>query len=78
MKKLATIIGLLSLMLVVTSFTTTSNIGGKESHGGPGVYSIGGKESHGGPGIYSIGGKESHGGPGVYTIGGKESHGGPL
>jgi len=46
MKKLATTFGLLALMLVVTSFTTPSEIGGKSSDGG--LLSIGGKSSDGG------------------------------
>jgi len=40
MKKLATIIGLLSLMLVVTSFTTPNNIGGRSQEP---TLSIGGR-----------------------------------
>ena len=59
MKKLATTFGLLALMLIVTSFTTPSEIGGKST---PGDYtlSIGGKST---PGDYtlSIGGKSTPG-----------------
>ena len=56
MKKLATTLGLLALMLVVTSFTTPTEIGGKSSNGG---LEIGGKSSNGG---LEIGGKSSNGG----------------
>ena len=42
MKKLATIIGLLSLMLVVTSFTTPSKIGGNGKPVGDYTSQIGG------------------------------------
>lgn len=67
MKKLATTFGLLALMLVVTSFTTPTEIGGKSSNGG---LEIGGKSSNGG---LNIGGKSSNGG---LEIGGKSSNGG--
>ena len=44
MKKLATTFGLLALMLIVTSFTTPSEIGGtgKGSDSGTGQFDIGG------------------------------------
>ena len=65
MKKLATTFGLLALMLVVTSFTTPNEIGGKNSQGTlePNIFSIGGKNSQGTlqPCILSIGGKNSQG-----------------
>ena len=46
MKKLATTFGLLALMLIVTSFTTPSEIGGRGSVG-TGQYEIGGRGSVG-------------------------------
>ena len=50
MKKLATTFGLLALMLIVTSFTTPNEIGGKGSDNGPiGQFNIGGKGSDNGP-----------------------------
>ena len=42
MKKLATTFGLLALMLIVTSFTTPSEIGGR-GQVGTGNYEIGGR-----------------------------------
>lgn len=64
MKKLATTFGLLALMLIVTSFTTPSEIGGKDSNGGLIVQNqIGGKDSNGGLIVINqIGGKDSNGG----------------
>jgi hypothetical protein len=56
MKKLATTFGLLALMLVVTSFTTPVEIGGKST---PGGLEIGGKST---PGGLEIGGKSTPGG----------------
>jgi hypothetical protein len=46
MKKLATTFGLLALMLVVTSFTSPNEIGGKErgTNTTVGQFEIGGKE----------------------------------
>ena len=48
MKKLATTFGLLALMLIVTSFTTPNEIGGKSSNGGlnTGTFNIGGKSTN--------------------------------
>jgi hypothetical protein len=43
MKKLATTFGLLALMLVVTSFTTPTEIGGKGTSPDLGQIAIGGK-----------------------------------
>ena len=43
MKKLATTFGLLALMLIVTSFTTPSDIGGKKDPE-TGSFDIGGKK----------------------------------
>ena len=64
MKKLATTFGLLALMLIVTSFTTPNEIGGKSSNGGlsTGSFNIGGKSSNGGlsTGTFNIGGKSSN------------------
>jgi len=64
MKKLASTIGLLALLLVVTSFTSPNEIGGKSSNGGLGTstFSIGGKSSNGGLGTstFSIGGKSTN------------------
>ena len=57
MKKFASTLGLLVLMLVVTSFTTPTEIGGK-SNPDPGMLSIGGK-SNPDPGMLSIGGKSN-------------------
>jgi hypothetical protein len=58
MKKLATIIGLLSLMLVVTSFTTASKIGGgKDTEVKPVAFNIGGgKDTEVKPVAFNIGG----------------------
>ena len=55
MKKLATTFGLLALMLIVTSFTTPSEIGGKGPVG-TGGYDIGGKGPVG-TGGFNVGGK---------------------
>ena len=61
MKKLATTFGLLALMLIVTSFTTPSEIGGKNTPGdlGTGGFNIGGKNTPGdlGTGGTGLGGK---------------------
>jgi hypothetical protein len=72
MKKLATTFGLLALMLIVTSFTTPSEIGGRGSVG-TGQYEIGGRGSVG-TGQYDIGGRGSVG-TGQYEIGGRGSVG---
>ena len=55
MKKAITIIGLFTLMLVVTSFTTPNQIGGR-GEVGTGNYHIGGRGEVG-TGNYEIGGK---------------------
>ena len=55
MKKLATTFGLLALMLIVTSFTTPSEIGGRGPVG-TGQYEIGGRGPVG-TGQYDIGGR---------------------
>jgi hypothetical protein len=51
-------------MLVVTSFTTPNEIGGKSSNGGlsTGSFNIGGKSSNGGlsTGTFNIGGKSTN------------------
>ena len=64
MKKLATTFGLLALMLIVTSFTTPNEIGGKSSNGGlsTSTFNIGGKSSNGGlsTGTFNIGGKSTN------------------
>ena len=64
MKKLATTFGLLALMLIVTSFTTPNEIGGKRSNGGlnTSTFNIGGKSSNGGlnTGTFNIGGKSTN------------------
>lgn len=72
MKKLATTFSLLAVMLVVTSFTTSSEIGGK-STGGDFTLEIGGK-STGGDYTLNIGGK-STGGDFTQEIGGKSTGG---
>ena len=61
MKKLATTFGLLALMLVVTSFTTPQEIGGKNTQTKPfTVYEIGGKNTQTKPfTVYEIGGKNT-------------------
>ena len=58
MKKAFTIIGLFTLMLVVTSFTTPNEIGGSGGKSTtPGILSIGGSGGKSTtPGILSIGG----------------------
>ena len=49
MKKLATTFGLLALMLIVTSFTTPTELGGRDSNGGLIVVNnLGGRDSNGG------------------------------
>ena len=75
MKKLATIIGLLSLMLVVTSFTTPNEVGGgKDTPSGPSIYRVGGgKDTPSGPNVG--GGKDTPSGPNVG--GGKDTPSGP-
>ncbi len=67
MKKLATIIGLLSLMLVVTSFTTPNKIGGtKDPVPGYSINDIGGtKDPVPGFSTNSIGGTKDPV-PGIY------------
>jgi hypothetical protein len=79
MKKLATTFGLLALMLIVTSFTTPNEVGGrgKDSNGGLGIDVGGrGKNSNGGFGIEVGGrGKDSNGGLGLDYRGlGKDSN----
>jgi hypothetical protein len=81
MKKLATTFGLLALMLIVTSFTTPNEIGGKSSNGGlstGSTFNIGGKSSNGGlsTSTFNIGGKSSNGGlsTGTFNIGGKSTN----
>ncbi len=66
MKKLATTFGLLALMLVVTSFTTPTEIGGRNSSG---EFTIGGRNSSG---EFTIGGRNSSG---EFAIGGRNSSG---
>jgi hypothetical protein len=65
MKKLATTFGLLALMLVVTSFTSPNEIGGKSTQGTLQVptYNIGGKSTQGTLQVptYNIGGKSTQG-----------------
>jgi len=56
MKKLATTFGLLALMLVVTSFTTPTEIGGKDRPE-PTLFNIGGKDRPE-PTLFEIGGKD--------------------
>jgi ribosomal protein L11 methylase PrmA len=83
MKKLATTFGLLALMLIVTSFTTPSEIGGKNTPTdlgtGSGKFSIGGKNTPTdlgtGSGKFSIGGKNTPTdlGTGGSGIGGKNT-----
>jgi len=83
MKKLATTFGLLALMLIVTSFTTASEIGGgKSSNGGLNQTNEigGGKSSNGGLNQTNEigGGKSSNGGLNLTNEigGGKSSNGG--
>jgi hypothetical protein len=63
MKKLATTFGLLALMLIVTSFTTPNEVGGKGTglgNGGNIYYEVGGKGTglgNGGNIYYEVGGK---------------------
>ena len=60
MKKSFLIFAMFSLMLVLTSFTTPTEIGGRSSDGGL-ISEIGGRSSDGGL-IYEIGGRSSDGG----------------
>ena len=64
MKKLATTFGLLALMLIVTSFTTPKELGGRDSGGGLIVENdLGGRDSGGGLiVINNLGGRDSGGG----------------
>ena len=73
MKKVTTVFGLLALMLIVTSFTTPSQIGGGKGSNGGGL----------GTGLAIGGGKGSDGGGlgtggGLAIGGGKGSDGGGL
>ena len=69
MKKLTTTFGLLALMLIVTSFTTASEIGGQGTKGdngkGLGQFEIGGQGTKGdngkGLGQFEIGGQGTKG-----------------
>ena len=60
MKKSFLIFAMFSLMLVLTSFTTSNEIGGRSSDGGL-ISEIGGRSSDGGL-ISEIGGRSSDGG----------------
>ena len=66
MKKLATTFGLLALMLIVKSFTTPSEIGGRSTGG---ELSIGGRSTGG---EFSIGGRSTGG---ELSIGGRSTGG---
>ena len=70
MKKLISTFGLLMLMMVVTSFTTPNETGGKSSTGGLN-FETGGKSSTGGLNV-ETGGKSSTGGLNFET-GGRSS-----
>ncbi len=69
MKKLATTFGLLALLLVVTSFTTPNEIGGKDRPE-PVLFEIGGKDKPE-PVLFEIGGKDRPE-PVLFEIGGKD------
>ena len=63
MKKLATTIGLLALMLIVTSFTTPSSLGGRQDSGTGGFtlgYDLGGRQDSG-TGGFDLGGRQDSG-----------------
>ena len=59
MKKLTTTFGLLALMLIVTSFTTPTEIGGRQNSG-TGNYDIGGRQNSG-TGNFDLGGRQNSG-----------------
>ena len=63
MKKLATTFGLLALMLIVTSFTTPNEVGGKSTpiKGDIGQFQVGGKSTpiKGDIGQFQVGGKST-------------------
>ena len=65
MKKLATTFGLLALMLIVTSFTTPSEIGGGKGNDSPvGQFEIGGGKGNDSPvGQLEIGGGKGNDSP---------------
>ncbi|MEO5776517.1 MAG: hypothetical protein ABIQ27_06410 [Flavobacterium sp.] len=73
MKKLATTIGLLALMLIVTSFTTPT-IGGRGEVGTGGYTDIGGRGEVG-TGGFDIGGRGEVGTGGYTNLGGRGSVG---
>lgn len=60
MKKTVLTLGLFSLMMILTSFTSPE-IGGQESRGSRRIVEIGGQESRGSRRIFEIGGQESRG-----------------
>ena len=60
MKKTVLTLGLFSLMMILTSFTSPE-IGGQESRGSRRITEIGGQESRGSRRITEIGGQESRG-----------------
>ncbi|MFM2265329.1 MAG: hypothetical protein RLZ77_749 [Bacteroidota bacterium] len=60
MKKTVLTLGLFSLMMILTSFTSPE-IGGQESRGSRRIFEIGGQESRGSRRIFEIGGQESRG-----------------
>ena len=66
MKKSLVIFGLFSLMMVLTSFTSPNEIGGRSSQG---EFAIGGRSSQG---EFAIGGRSSQG---EFAIGGRSSQG---
>ena len=72
MKKLATITGLLALMLVVTSFTTANKIGGSKPPVGEYTLAIGGSKPPVGEFTSNIGGSKPPVGEFTSNIGGSK------
>jgi hypothetical protein len=64
MKKFTTAFGLLSLMLLLTSFTSPVEIGGRDRNVGTGNFEIGGRDRNVGTGNFEIGGRDRNVGTG--------------
>jgi len=84
MKKSFLIIGLFSLMMVLTSFTSPNVTGGRDGKGtdsGTGQYDTGGRDGKGtdsGTGQFDTGGRDGKGtdsGTGQYDTGGRDGKG---
>ncbi len=64
MKKSLVIFGLFSLMMVLTSFTSPIEIGGRDRNVGTGNFEIGGRDRNVGTGNFEIGGRDRNVGTG--------------